>query len=198
MKRITLVIAAFAMVLCMTGCEETSTSGGTKEATKKQEAVEIKQSPDKYTWYMQSYVGRNLASCGYTAMSNKRYDNSYGAGLIELCLVSDDGSYIDISDEEVLKGYEVVAQNIAPNTEIKYTFEVNSEGKEYSNLVQWQSIEKIDLLVKKLKKDIASDAPELVEVTASPDRYTNYVRNYVGKNLALVGYTALSGNRMDE
>ena len=46
------------------------------------DSVTIKQSPDKYTWYIRNYVGKNCASFGYTSMGGDRMDH-YGAGYID-------------------------------------------------------------------------------------------------------------------
>lgn len=111
--------------------------------------VAINPSPDKYTWYIKNYVGKNLASFGYTSLSNDRMD-SYGAGYLKLVLNAEDGSYVDYENEEELQKYVVTAQNIAPNTEMKYTFQTDSEGEEYDNLVASQTYEEIELTVKKI------------------------------------------------
>ena len=93
------------------------------------DSVTIKQSPDKYTWYIKNYVGKNCASFGYTSLGGKRMDH-YGAGYIELVLVTPDGAYIDIETDDDLKQYVVTAQNLAPNTELKYTFDKDNDGNE--------------------------------------------------------------------
>lgn len=111
--------------------------------------VAINPSPDKYTWYIKDYVGKNLASFGYTSLSNDRMD-SYGAGYIKLVLNAEDGSYVDYENEEELQKYVVISQNIAPNSEMKYTFQTDSDGKEYDNLVASQTYEEIELTVKKI------------------------------------------------
>ena len=85
------------------------------------ETVTIKPSPDKYTWYVQDYVGRNAASFGYTSLGGDRLDR-YGSGYAEFTFVSEDGRYIDIEDEDELKQYVVIGQNIQPNTEMKLIF----------------------------------------------------------------------------
>ena len=113
------------------------------------EAVTIKASPDKYTWYVKDYVGRNLANIGYTSMGGDRRDR-YGDGTIELVLITNDGSYIDIDDEENMKNYVVTGQSVEPNTEIKYTYEKYSDGTECSSLIDTQNIEEIELYVKKV------------------------------------------------
>lgn len=159
------------------------------------DSVTIKQSPDKYTWYIKNYVGKNCASFGYTSMSGKRMD-SYGAGYIELVLVTPDGEYIDIETDDDLKQYVVAAQNPAPNTELKYTFDKDSDGNEYDNLVSWQSCEEIMLCVKKIGSSEETSLG-LTAISPSPDKYTWYIRDYTGRNLASCGYLALNGKRMD-
>ena len=62
-------------------------SGATAELNQRQPApsqapripAAINASPDKYTWYIQDYVGRNAAGFGYTSLGGDRMDH-YGAG----------------------------------------------------------------------------------------------------------------------
>ena len=160
--------------------------------------VTVKRSPDKYTWYIQDYVGRNAASVGYTSWGGDRLDR-YGSGVLELIFVTEDGTYLDFEDESALRQYIVVDQSLKPNTEMKLVFQKDSKGKEYDNLVDYQSIATIDLKVRRLDgtmKGKAVDAP-MVAVKTSPDKYTWYMRNYVGKNVASFGYTSWGGDRMD-
>ena len=159
------------------------------------DSVTIKQSPDKYTWYIKNYVGKNCASFGYTSLGGKRMDH-YGAGYIELVLVTPDGAYIDIETDDDLKQYVVTAQNLAPNTELKYIFDKDSDGNEYDNLISWQSCEEIVLCVKKIGTS-EETALGLTAINPSPDKYTWYIRDYTGRNLASCGYLAMSGKRMD-
>ena len=44
----------------------------------------------------------------------------YGAGYIKFVIVSDDGSFIDPEDTELLKNYVITGQSVSPNTELKY------------------------------------------------------------------------------
>lgn len=111
--------------------------------------TEIKPSPDKYTYYIADYAGRNLASCGYTSLGGDLRVN-YGAANIKFVIVTDDGSFVDPNDMEQLKNYVVTAQNIAPNTEMTVVMLKDSEGNEYSNLTESQSIEEIELYVKQV------------------------------------------------
>lgn len=161
--------------------------------------VSINASPDKYTYYIQDYVGLNLASVGYTSIGGDRLDR-YGSGFLEIYPITLDGTYVDIENEDVLNQYIVVAQNLAPNTEMKLAYKKDSNGKEYSNLIDYQSISSIDLLVVRIDGTVSGQVRSYtpVSIQAAPDRYTCYIRNYVGKNLATVGYTSLGGDRLDE
>lgn len=115
------------------------------------ELTTIQPSPDKYTRYIGDYVGRNLADCGYISLGGDLMD-TYGAAYIKIIIVAEDGSFIDPENAELLKNYVVTKQNIKPNTELKLVFLKNSEGVEYDNLVEWQSIEEIELYVKRVSK----------------------------------------------
>ena len=159
----------------------------------------VNQSPDKYTWYIQDYVGRNAAGFGYTSLGGDRLDK-YGAGYLKFVFVTEDGMYLDIGDESMLRQYIVTGQNLAPNTEIKYIFSKDSQGNEYTNLVDFQSLSQIDLTVRRIDGIRGGDPIvfELVPVHPAPDKYTCYIRNYVGKNVLSFGYTSLGGDRRDE
>ena len=155
---------------------------------------EVNSSPDKYTWYIKNYSGKNCASIGYTAMSGKRMDR-YGEGLVELIFVTADGSYVDVENEDELQKFSVVKQNIAPNTEMKLVFEKDSDGNEYDSLVASQSFEEIVLSVKRVGT-MKKDEKELTSIKPSPDKYTWYIADYVGRNLANCGYTSMGGDLM--
>ena len=129
--------------------ETTTTASETASATSEKKTpkethipVAITPSPDKYTWYIKDYIGKNCATIGYTGISGNRYDY-YGDTTIKLNLIADGGSFIDANDDEELKKYYVIGQSIEPNTEMKLTIN-ESEGREY---VDYQSIEEIDLYV---------------------------------------------------
>lgn len=185
------------MSISLVACGGTST--GVTESSQnnllQNNNIEIKTSPDKYTWYMKNYVGKNLAGVGYTSLGGDRMD-SYGGGYIELILLTPNGEYIDISNEEELKGWRVVAQSLEPNTEIKYVFECNDEGEEYDHLVSHQNVEEIVLAVAPVGKTPA--IPSLTAINLSPDRYTSYIADYVGRTLAQCGYISLAGKLMDQ
>lgn len=111
----------------------------------------INTNGDKYTRYCKDYVGRNLLCTGYYSLGGDLRDE-YGGGTIKLNVIVDDGTYINYDDEELLKQYYVVSQSVAPNTEISFEFDKDSDGNECSNIVDYQSISEIDLRVKKLPK----------------------------------------------
>ena len=106
--------------------------------------ITIKESPDKYTWYVKSYVGRNLASFGSTSQDGNRID-TYGKGFLKLVFISTDGAYIDPNDRNALRSYVVTGQSIDPNTELKLTF-----NSFYTDVVDTQNFYEIELFVTKL------------------------------------------------
>ena len=110
--------------------QDTQTESTIGDFDQTDSSVTIKNSPDKYTWYIKNYVGKNCASFGYTSMGGDRMDH-YGAGYIELVLITPDGTYIDIETDDDLKQYVVTAQSYAPNTELKYVFDTDEDGNEY-------------------------------------------------------------------
>ena len=112
-----IVMTTIALVGCDSKSENPAGNANSKQPT--DESITIKNSPDKYTWYIKNYVGKNCASIGYTSMCGDRMDH-YGAGYIELVMVAPDGAYIDIETDDDLKQYVVTAQSYAPNTELKY------------------------------------------------------------------------------
>ena len=103
--------------------------------------IKLPKDADDTTWYIRNYVGKNLNNCGYNAIAGDRRE-SYGDATVILELVSDDGTFIDINDEESLKKYVVTEQSVEPNTEL--TFDVGEYG-----IVSNQSIQTMELHVKK-------------------------------------------------
>lgn len=197
MRRTAAVLSACILALALGACgggAGSQTAEGNPVPAQTQDVTAIKPSPDKYTWYVKSYAGMNAASVGYEAIDGFRHE-AYGAGNLKIIYVAANGAYIDPCNEEQLKEYVVTGQNIEPNTEIKYTFEVDDKGEEYDNLVSFQTIDEIVLSVAKVGE--SSSAPELTPIQASPDKCTHYVRDYVGRNLAECGYYSLSGNLTD-
>lgn len=193
-------IAVLSGVLGLSGCAGVTASDGSgRQAVTSDDGdaqgfgkrVDVKQSPDKYTWYVKDYRGMNAASVGYTALDTFRRDR-YGAGIVKIIYVAQDGTFIDPEDEELLKQYVVVGQNVEPNTEIKLAFDVDEEGVEYENLTSYVSLDEIVLAVDKVGSGKARDTA-MTPLEKSPDKYTHYIRDYVGRNLAECGYSAIGG-----
>ena len=153
MKKIKIFLAVIGMAFVLTACGKgtNNSSGASLQKEENHTPETTKTSPDKYTWYIKDYVGRNAASFGYTSIGGNHMDQ-YGEGLFKIVFVNEDGFYIDISKEE-LKKYRVVKQNIEPNTEMKYTFEKDDDGEEYDSLVDSQNIEEIELYVTQVKNN---------------------------------------------
>lgn len=197
MKKKLLVVLICSMLSLTTACSIVpNTSADLEKINNTHEEVSVKTSPDKYTWYVKDYVGKNVASLGYTSMGGDRMD-VYGKGLLKLVLVNESGKYIDISNEDELKKYVVMAQNVKPNTEIKYTFEKDENGKEYDGFTDSQTVEEVVLFVKEVGTLSDSDI-SLTEIKPATDKYNYYVRDYVGRNLAYCGYTSIGGDRIDK
>ena len=140
------IVSAFALEIDYSSLTDAELDELIREATAERSSrqtvhvpITVNASPDKYTWYVQDYVGRNAAGLGYTSLGGDRLEK-YGAGFLEFVFVAEDGMFIDIEDEAQLQQYIVTGQNIAPNTEMKYVFKTDSSGKEYSNLIEFQSI----------------------------------------------------------
>ena len=109
MKKIISLLLAFSLLLSFTACSNSQANSSDNETNNTEsntiiqpDSIEIKTSPDKYTWYVKNYVGKNLASVGYTSMGGDRMD-SYGNGYIQLVLLTINGEYVDIESEEELK-----------------------------------------------------------------------------------------------
>lgn len=198
MKKVLLLFLTLAVLFVFAAC-------GTNQANISEQSqpqyqpqyqnITIKESPDKYTWYVKNYVGRNCATIGYTSLGGSRLDR-YGEGLLKLIFVSPDGTYVDYSSDDTLKDWVVTGQSLVPNTELKLVFEKDSDGNEYSSLVESQSYYEIVLSVKRIN-DNETKVKNLTTINPSPNKYTLYISDYVGRNLASFGYTSLGGDRLD-
>ena len=208
MKKRVSVVASFAlsaiMAMALASCSNTAidqSSSAQKEqlsegpSAARQDAMEIKPSPDKYTWYVKNYKGMNAASVGYESMAGDRRD-AYGDANVRIVFVSSDGTYLDPGNNEQLAEYVVTGQNLAPNTEIKLTYAKDPDGGEYSNLVDVANYNDIVLAVEKPGQSKAIDV-NLTPILPSPDKYVRYVKDYVGMNVASAGYISLAGDYRD-
>lgn len=201
MKRFWMVAVIGVLAIALAGCSSPSqTNGSSEEASEEpREQVTVKESTDPHAWYVKDYVGMNAASVGYTALDGSRRD-AYGAGTLRIIFKAEDGTYIDFNDEEngdeALRDWKVVGQDLAPNSEITYTFMLDENGEEYDNLVNCQTYEEIVLAVAPVS-DMFASAPDMTAIQPSPDKYTRYVKDYVGRNLASCGYYSLGGTYND-
>ena len=198
MKKIISILLVISIIFAFTACssdKHNSTVIGDISIDEPDNNIVIKSSPDKYTWYIKNYVGKNLASVGYTSLIGNRMD-SYGHGYIQLVLLTPNGEYVDITNEDKLKDWQVIGQSLTPNTEIKYTYEVDSDGEEYDSLISHQNIEEIVLAIAPV--GTKTNIPVLTSVNPSPDRYTAYIADYVGRTLSQCGYISMVGRLMDQ
>ena len=115
---------------------------------------------DRHTYHIRDYVGRNAASFG-TFVGDDRIDE-YGVGDLRLSFNSEDGTYIDVADVNELQKYIVIAQDIAPNTELEFEYEIDSYGNEYDNLLRNQNYEVINLTVRRLHEEVIEKMLPLV------------------------------------
>ena len=109
----------------------------------------IKGSPDRRTYFIRDYSGRNAASFG-REWGDGRIDE-YGDSELRITFTADDGTYVNPADKSQLQKYVVTGQDIAPNTELKYVYQTNSRGEEYDNLIRSQNYEEINLYVTRNK-----------------------------------------------
>lgn len=158
-KKSSAIIAAVTMCFALAGCadanvsenaeitDELNTVANESTTVSDTENTTANTSSDKYIFYVKNYVGRNCASLGDVYDYQICDSKGYGAGEIYLNLISKDGSFIDIEDEEVLKKYCVTSQSIEPGTEVKLTFFKDKDGNEIEGFVHFQSIDEIDLYI---------------------------------------------------
>lgn len=187
MRRCVSVLLIVASLLMLSAC------GSDGQMTAKMgESLTIKESPDKYTWYIKNYVGKNCASVGeYSTYSEKRLDE-YGTGYLEILFVSPDGEYIDHESNDFLKEYKVVGQSLAPNTELKLSFRFDENGNECDYLIDTQNHERIVLCVNKV--GATENKMELSTISPSQDKHTWYIMDYAGRNLANCGSLSSVGD----
>ena len=138
---------------------------------------------------VKNYVGRSLSQCGYTSLGGERRDK-YADTTVLLVMISPDGSYIDSKDEEMLDTYQVIDQFPSPDTRFLVTSDVDGENVNvgYGEIV----------LIASKNGTTNIEIPALTDISPSPNKAVQYVRDYTGRTLEDVGYTALSGKRLDK
>ena len=71
MKRaISLLLAIVMTIIALAGCDSKSENpaGNANSKQPTDESITIKNSPDKYTWYIKNYVGKSVAPPAYSHM----------------------------------------------------------------------------------------------------------------------------------
>lgn len=159
-KKLLAFITAIAVCTTLSACNG---ANSTKEVTTVHTPIATKTSPDKYTHYLKDYVGRNCASFGF-GWGNQILED-YGNGKIKFNIITNDGSYVDVNDENLLSQYIVTGQSVEPNTEIKLVYETDENGEEDSILVDTQSLEEVDLYVTRINSDTAVSSSERISDT---------------------------------
>lgn len=114
--------------------------------------VEPLPTMDRHIYYIREYTGRNAAAFG-SYSGDKRID-SYGVGEVTIEFTSEDGSFVDASDINLLKQYVVTGQDIEANSELTFVYKTDSSGHEYDSLIKSQSHQVISLTVRKLDDSI--------------------------------------------
>lgn len=175
--------------------DDSRSSQGSEDPEENPQEEAPKVSSDPHVAYIKNYKGQNAAALGYAAANTFRMEK-LGAIYLRLVYVDPSGVFVDPENEEQLKGYVVFDQNLPPNTQVDIEFRQDEEGNELQTIARWQSHEQIVLAV----KAAGSPGPTPVDMTAidgAPDRYTNYIRDYTGRNLAECGYNSAAGNLTD-
>lgn len=121
--------------------------------------VPVTESPDKNTYFVRDYSGRNLAACGTYSSFYGDFRDDYGAGQITLNIISDDGTYLHLDRIEQLREYVIVKQGTLPNTEVKFTFD---EYVPSLRSFTGSSLASIDVYVTRLDEQTILDAYQTV------------------------------------
>ena len=210
-----LIIAgiASALILSVSGCSVTPSDGSapsSAESSAEQKrskepkapaSVRIKSSDDPHVQYIKSYVGMNARQVGYTALDGMRHDR-YGNGTIKIVFITSDGSHVHLGtndddwDDSALEDWKVSSQSYSPNTKFTYTFASDSDGEDVYS-VETQTISEVVLSLEKVDGS-SSNSAKLTKIKPSADKYTYFIKDYVGRNLADCGYTSLVGTFNDQ
>ena len=204
-KTLVIIGLASSLALAISGCSAPAQTGSTvaqNEAQKTESSapIKIKSSDDPHIQYVKNYVGMNARQVGYTALDAMRHDR-YGDGTLKIVFVTPDGSHIDLGsdendwDDSDLQDWKVVSQNLKPNTEFTYTFTSDSDGEDTS-LVSTQTVDEIVLSLAKVGSTTNKSA-NLTKINPATDKYTYFIKDYVGRNLADCGYLSLANTFND-
>ena len=161
MKKFATTLLIFVMLFCFSAC-----GGGSKktaEETNTPNNSSLDSVEYKDTWKIKNYIGKNLATIGSYDEWDKKLIDEYGESYVTLIIISEDGSYIDLSDTNIKKNYVVTQQNIEADTELKLVFDGDGLG-----YVESQNIEEIDLHVKKISNDLPQSSESSSEEVTAP------------------------------
>ena len=219
-RTLTIIGIASSLALAISGCSAPAQTGSaaTQDEAQKTESsapVKIKSSDDPHIQYVKNYVGMNARQVGYTALDKMRHDR-YGDGTLKIVFVTPDGSHIDLGsdendwDDSDLQDWKVVSQNLKPNTEFTYTFTSDSDDEdsddedsddedsddEDTSFVSTQTVDEIVLSLAKVGSTTNKSA-DLTKINPATDKYTYFIKDYVGRNLADCGYLSLANTFND-
>lgn len=128
--------------------DEVSKDSDVSESSNSSTREKIKESPDKYTWYIKDYTGRNASQACTWRLGGNCMDD-YGDSHVTMVFITEDGSAV--TDENISE-YVVIGQSVEPNSEQKLVFEKMDDGQE-SGWIESQTYKEIELEVKKVGKE---------------------------------------------
>ena len=100
---------------------------GTEPTDEDLEITKINVSEDTNVEYIRDYRGLNLGMIGESYGFDNGVREDYSGATVMVIPNSSDGSYIDLSDEENLKNYVVIGQDVAPNSKMSVTYDEDNK-----------------------------------------------------------------------
>lgn len=154
-KVLKLMLLGFLLSGCSTATntdsnknDDISKDSDVSESSNSSMREKIKESPDKYTWYIKDYTGRNASQACSWRLGGDCMDD-YGDSHVTMVFITEDGSAVT---EENISDYVVTGQSVEPNSEQKLVFEKMEDGQE-SGWIESQTYNEIELEVKKVEKE---------------------------------------------
>ena len=100
---------------------------GTEPTDEDLEITKINASEDTNVEYIRDYRGLNMGMIGESYGFDNGVREDYSGATVMVIPNSSDGSYIDLSDEENLKNYVVIGQDVAPNSKMSVTYDEDNK-----------------------------------------------------------------------
>ena len=154
-KVLKLMLLGFLLSGCSTATntdsnknDDISKDSDVSESSNSSMREKIKESPDKYTWYIKDYTGRNASQACSWRLGGDCMDD-YGDSHVTMVFITEDESAVT---EENISDYVVTGQSVEPNSEQKLVFEKMEDGQE-SGWIESQTYNEIELEVKKVEKE---------------------------------------------